>query len=67
MVSPCSPPLAGNLLLTGSLCNLIVAERAAATGVRLTFADFARAGVPMALTSMALAAIWLWAGGWLPL
>ncbi len=59
--------LAGNLLLTGSLCNLIVAERAAATGVRLTFADFARAGVPMALTSMALAAIWLWAGGWLPL
>lgn len=59
--------LAGNLLLMGSLCNLIVAERAAATGVPLTFGDFARAGVPMALTSMAIAAIWLWAGGWLPL
>lgn len=59
--------LAGNLLLTGSLCNLIVAERAAATGVALTFGDFARAGVPMALTSMLVAAIWLWAGGWLPL
>ena len=59
--------LAGNLLLTGSLCNLIVAERAAATGVTLTFGDFARAGIPMALTSMAIAAIWLWAGGWLPL
>ena len=58
--------LAGNLLLVGSLCNLIVAERAAATGVKLTFGDFARAGVPMALTSMAIAAIWLWAGGWLP-
>jgi Na+/H+ antiporter NhaD/arsenite permease-like protein len=58
--------LAGNLLLVGSLCNLIVAERAAATGVTLTFADFARAGVPMALTSMLIAAIWLWAGGWLP-
>ena len=59
--------LAGNLLLVGSLCNLIVAERAAATGVTLTFGDFARAGVPMALTSMLIAAIWLWAGGWLPL
>lgn len=59
--------LAGNLFLTGSLCNLIVAERAAVTGVALTFGDFARAGVPMALTSMAIAAIWLWAGGWLPL
>ncbi|MBX7198462.1 MAG: anion transporter [Rhodospirillaceae bacterium] len=59
--------LAGNLLLTGSLCNLIVAERAAATGVTLTFGDFARAGIPMALTSMTIAAIWLWAGGWLPL
>ena len=59
--------LAGNLLLTGSLCNLIVAERAEATGVTLTFGDFARAGVPMALTSMLIAAIWLWAGGWLPL
>ncbi|MHB1205240.1 MAG: SLC13 family permease, partial [Rhodospirillaceae bacterium] len=58
--------LAGNLLLVGSLCNLIVAERAAATGVSLSFADFARAGVPMALTSMLIAAIWLWAGGWLP-
>ena len=28
---------AGNLLLTGSLCNIIVAERAAASGVRLSF------------------------------
>jgi len=59
--------LAGNLLLVGSLCNLIVAERAAAAGVNLSFADFARAGIPMALTSMAFAALWLWLGGWMPL
>jgi Na+/H+ antiporter NhaD/arsenite permease-like protein len=57
--------LAGNLLLVGSLCNLIVAERAAGAGVALTFGDFARAGVPMALTSMLFAAIWLWLGGWM--
>jgi Na+/H+ antiporter NhaD/arsenite permease-like protein len=39
--------LAGNLLLIGSLANLIVAERAATSGVRLTFRDHARAGVPI--------------------
>jgi Na+/H+ antiporter NhaD/arsenite permease-like protein len=59
--------LAGNLLLVGSLCNLIVAERAAAAGVKLSFGDFARAGVPMALASMVLAVLWLWAGGWMRL
>ncbi|MSO55267.1 MAG: anion transporter [Rhodospirillales bacterium] len=51
--------LAGNLLLLGSMANLIVAERAAAAGVRLGFADFARAGIPMGLASMAVAAVWL--------
>ncbi len=50
---------AGNLLLTGSIANVIVAERAAVAGVRLSFLDFARAGIPMALASMAGAAAWL--------
>jgi Na+/H+ antiporter NhaD/arsenite permease-like protein len=57
--------LAGNLLLPGSLANIIVAERAAASGVRLGFVEHARCGVPMALLSMAVAAVWLWAGGWM--
>ena len=57
--------LAGNLLLVGSLANLIVAERAARVGVRLGFADFAKAGIPMTLLSMAMACLWLWAGGWM--
>lgn len=59
--------LAGNLLLPGSLANIIVAERAAAAGVRLGFVEHARCGVPMALLSMAVAAVWLWAGGWMGL
>ncbi|MBY6260619.1 anion transporter [Azospirillum sp. 412522] len=59
--------LAGNLLLPGSLANIIVAERAAASGVRLGFVEHARCGVPMALLSMAVAAVWLWAGGWMGL
>jgi Na+/H+ antiporter NhaD/arsenite permease-like protein len=58
--------LAGNLLLVGSLANIIVAERAAGAGVRLGFADFARAGVPMTLVSMAAAVAWLALGGWMP-
>lgn len=59
--------LAGNLLLVGSLCNIIVAERAGQSGVKLSFGDFARAGLPMTAASMALAIIWLWWGGWMPL
>lgn len=57
--------LAGNLLLTGSLANIIVAERAARAGVRLSFLDFARSGIPMTLATMALAMGWLWAGQWM--
>ena len=57
--------LSGNLLLTGSLANIITAERAAAAGVRLTFADFARSGVPLTLASMAAAVLWLGFGGWM--
>ena len=51
--------LAGNLLLVGSLANLIVAERAQAVGVRLGFLDHAKVGVPLTLISMAAAVGWL--------
>ena len=59
--------LAGNLLLVGSLTNLIVVERAAAFGVRISFAEHARAGVPITLLSMGFAVFWLAWTGWLPL
>lgn len=54
--------LAGNLLLTGSLANIITAERAAKQQVVLTFTDFMRVGVPITLLSLSVAALWL---GWL--
>jgi Na+/H+ antiporter NhaD/arsenite permease-like protein len=57
--------LAGNLLLVGSLANLIVAERAAVNGVQLTLRDHARAGVPITLLSMLLGGLWLWLGGFM--
>lgn len=55
--------LAGNLLLVGSLANLIVAERAASVGAALGFRDHARSGIPITLLSLAIAAAWLWATG----
>jgi len=58
--------LAGNLFLVGSLANLIVVERAQIEGVRLSFADHAKAGVPITLVSMSLAGLWLWAVGFMP-
>lgn len=57
--------LAGNFLIVGSLANLIVAIRSEAAGVKLTFGDFARAGIPLTLLSMGLASAWLAAGGWI--
>jgi Na+/H+ antiporter NhaD/arsenite permease-like protein len=51
--------LAGNLLLTGSLTNVLIAERADRMGTGLTFAEHARAGVPIALLSIAFAVFWL--------
>ena len=58
--------LAGNLLLIGSVVNLIVAESARRQGVLLSFVDFARSGFPVTLLSMCLAGLWLGVGGWLP-
>jgi Na+/H+ antiporter NhaD/arsenite permease-like protein len=55
--------LAGNFFLVGSIANLIVAERAAACGATFGFADHARAGVPMALATLAVASLWLTATG----
>jgi Na+/H+ antiporter NhaD/arsenite permease-like protein len=51
--------LAGNLLVVGSLANIIAVERARDAGVALTFAEHARCGVPMTLLSFLLALAWL--------
>jgi Na+/H+ antiporter NhaD/arsenite permease-like protein len=51
--------LAGNLLITGSLTNSLIAEQAERVGSRLRLADHARAGVPIAALSLAFATFWL--------
>jgi Na+/H+ antiporter NhaD/arsenite permease-like protein len=59
--------MAGNLLLSGSLTNLLIAEHADRMGARLSFADHARAGVPIAAISLAFAVAWLSMTNTLPL
>jgi Na+/H+ antiporter NhaD/arsenite permease-like protein len=48
-----SSTFAGNLLLIGSMANLIVAERAESGGVRIGFGEYARVGVPVTLLTLA--------------
>jgi Na+/H+ antiporter NhaD/arsenite permease-like protein len=44
--------LAGNLTLLGSVANLIVAEAARAARIEITFAEYARVGVPLTLLTL---------------
>ena len=50
--------LAGNLTILGSVANLIVVERARSV-VRIGFWDYARAGLPVGLITLAIGAWWL--------
>jgi Na+/H+ antiporter NhaD/arsenite permease-like protein len=52
--------LAGNLLIVGSIANIIVVDQAAALGVRIGWREHARVGIPVTLATLALAAFWLW-------
>lgn len=51
--------LAGNLTITGSVANMIVAERARPE-VDITWRQYLRAGFPVALATIAMGAAWLW-------
>jgi len=52
---------AGNLLLVGSIANLIVVDLAAQQGVAIDWKAHARLGVPVTLLTLTVAATWLWA------
>lgn len=55
-----SSTLAGNLFIVGSIANIIVVDQAARLGVRISWGQHARVGVPVTLITLALAAGWLW-------
>jgi Na+/H+ antiporter NhaD/arsenite permease-like protein len=52
--------LAGNLLIVGSIANIIVVDQAAALGVRIGWRTHARVGIPVTLLTLGIAAVWLW-------
>jgi len=51
--------LAGNLTVLGSIANLIVVQRAAASGVMIGLWDYCRVGVPVTLLTLLLGTLWL--------
>jgi len=58
-----SSTFAGNLLLIGSMANLIVVERAETRGVRIGFGEYARVGVPVTLLTLSWGIVALVATG----
>jgi len=55
--------LAGNLLIVGSIANIIVVDQAARLGVPISWREHARVGVPVTLASLAVAAAWFLLAG----
>ena len=53
--------LAGNLLLVGSIANLIVADAALRHGLRIDWRTHAKVGIPVTLATVAMGAGWI---GW---
>jgi Na+/H+ antiporter NhaD/arsenite permease-like protein len=50
--------LAGNVTLLGSVANLIVAETAKKRGINLSFVEYLKAGLPIAIITLAIGIIW---------
>jgi Na+/H+ antiporter NhaD/arsenite permease-like protein len=55
-----SSTFAGNLLLVGSLSNIIVLGQAERLGVTIGWAEHARVGLPVGLISLLIGGGWLW-------
>lgn len=56
--------LAGNLIVVGSIANIIVVDQAARFGVEINWRRHARVGVPVTVLTLAFAAGWLALRGW---
>jgi Na+/H+ antiporter NhaD/arsenite permease-like protein len=52
--------LAGNLLVVGSIANIIVVEQAGRLGLKISWREHARVGIPVTLLTLGVAAAWLW-------
>jgi len=52
--------LAGNFTVLGSIANLIVVQKAAASGVEISFWDYFRVGAPLTIITLTIGTWWLW-------
>jgi Na+/H+ antiporter NhaD/arsenite permease-like protein len=55
-----SSTFAGNLILIGSIANLIVIEQARLFGIRISFREHAITGIPVTMLSLLILTIWIW-------
>ncbi|MBN2242566.1 MAG: anion transporter [Acidobacteria bacterium] len=55
-----SSTLAGNLIIVGSIANIIVVEQARLCGITVTWKEHAKVGIPVTLLTLIPAAAWLW-------
>jgi Na+/H+ antiporter NhaD/arsenite permease-like protein len=51
---------AGNLLIVGSIANIIVVDAAARSGIRIDWQRHAAVGIPVTLTTLFIAGGWFW-------
>lgn len=51
--------LAGNLLIVGSIANIIVVDQARRLGIAIDWRTHARIGIPVTIATLAIAAAWL--------
>ena len=49
----------GSLFILGSVANIIVVQQARSLGVKISFWDFARLGIPVTLAAMAGLLAWV--------
>lgn len=54
-----SSTLAGNMLIVGSIANIIVVDQAARFDVRIGWREHARVGIPVTVGSLLIAGVWL--------
>ena len=55
-----SSTLAGNLIVVGSIANIIVVEQAGLCNVAVSWKEHAKTGIPVTIITLALSAAWLW-------
>ena len=60
LVVAMSATLAGNFTVLGSIANLIVIQRASASGVAISFWDYFKIGAPLTILTLAIGTLWLW-------